>query len=71
MGKSLVENIYMLLIDRSFEERRKILKRKQHKGIIINIKLIQYTSVNSNMQGTRHFVRISICLKKSRILIMQ
>ena len=35
-------NIYILLsfIDHSFEERRKFLKRKQHKGRIIDIKLI-------------------------------
>ena len=48
----------------SFEERRKILKMKQREGSIIDIKLIQYTSVNSNVQGTRHFVRISVCSKK-------
>ena len=59
MGKSLVKHIYnilyiILLI--SFVERRKILKGKQREGSII-----EYTSVNSNMQGTRHFVRISAC----------
>ena len=59
VGKSLVKDVYnilyiILLI--SFEERRKILKRKQGEGSII-----EYRSVNSNMQGTRHFVRISVC----------
>ena len=48
-------------IDHSFEEPRQILKRKQHDGNIIDIKLIWYTSVNSNMEGTRHFVTISVC----------
>ena len=35
-------NIYILLsfIDHSFEERRKVLKIKQHEGSVINIKLI-------------------------------
>ena len=59
VGKSLVKDVYnilyiILLI--SFEERRKILKRKQREGSII-----EYRSVNSNMQGTRYFVRISVC----------
>ena len=48
VGKSVVKHI---------EERAKILKRKQREGSIIDIKLI-YTSVNSNMQGTRHFYTI-------------
>ena len=43
VGKSLVKDVYnilyiILLI--SFEERRKILKRKQREGSIIDIKLI-------------------------------
>ena len=55
-------------IDHSFEERRNVLSGEQLEGSIINVKLIQYTSVNVNMQGTRHFVRICGCLKyrKSR-----
>ena len=62
VGKSLVKHI---------EERRKTLKRRQREGSIIDIELIQYTFVNLNMQGTRHFVRISACSKKSRVLIMR
>ena len=60
-------NIYILhsFIGHSLEERRKILKRKQRKGIIIDIKLIYYTSVNSNMRGTRHFVRVGVFSKKN------
>ena len=64
--------IYILhsFIGHSLEERRKVLKRKQRKGIIIDIKLMYYTSVSSNMQGTRHFVRVSVFSKKNpRILI--
>ena len=42
VGKSLVKHIYIRLsfIDHSFEKRRKISKRKQRKGGIIDIKLI-------------------------------
>ena len=60
MAKSLVKHIV---------EGRKILKRKQRQGSIIDIKLIQYTFVYSNMQGTRHFVRISVCLNAVEFLL--
>ena len=60
MAKSLVKHIV---------EGRKILKRKQREGSIIDIKLIQYTSVYSNMQGTRHFVRITVCLNAAEFLL--
>ena len=58
-------------MNHTFEERRKSSWGKQHEGSIINVKLIEYTSVNSNMLGARYFVGISVCLKKSRILIMR
>ena len=61
-------NIFLSFINHSFEEGRKILRRKQHEGSTINIKLIQHTFVNSNMQGTRHFVRISECSKHWKYL---
>ena len=43
VGKSLVKDVYKILyiiLLISFEERRKILKRKQREGSIIDIKLI-------------------------------
>ena len=50
---------------RSFflEQRRKPLKGKQREGRIINIKLIQYTSVISNMQRARHFLELAYVQK--------
>ena len=60
MANSLT-NIFLSFTDHSFKECRKILKGKQRKRIIISIiKLVWRTSVNSNMQATRHFVRIII-----------
>ena len=46
-------------MNHSFGEGRKILRGKQCEGSIINIKLIQHTSVNSNMKEIRDFVKIS------------
>ena len=67
-GTSLVKpwlNIYTFLSfrDHSFEEHRKNLRGEKLKGSIIYIKLILYAYINVNKQGTRNFVRISICLK--------
>ena len=54
-------------IDHNFEERRKILRGEQLERSIINIKLMYYTLVNVNIQGTRHFVRISVCSKYRKL----
>ena len=46
VGKSLVKpesDIFLSLIDHSFEECRKVLKAKQREGSIIHIKLMSYT----------------------------
>ena len=63
MERNLSASCDYSFIDHSFEEHRKILRGKQRKGSIINIKLTWCTSLNLNMQGTRYFVRISICSK--------
>ena len=44
-----------------------MLRGKQREGSIMNIKLIQLTCVNWNMQGTTHFVRTSECSKYRKI----
>ena len=54
-------------IDHSFEERRKILRGEQLERSIINIKLMYCTPVNVSIQGTRHFVRISVCSKYRKL----
>ena len=47
-GESPALNTFRNFIDHSFEERRKILKGKQRKGSIINIKLILDFFANEN-----------------------
>ena len=58
VSKSLVKpesDIFLSLIDHSFEECRKVLKAKQREGSIIHIKLMSYTSVTLNMQDVVNF----------------
>ena len=55
MGKILSEtNICKLLsfIDHSFEERRKILKRKQREGSIIDMKVLEYLQKRKTLKMT-------------------
>ena len=65
VGKSLVKHIYCLFLLISFEEPKKSLIEKYREGGTISIKVMLYTSVNSNM------FEISEVKKKLRILIMR
>ena len=69
LSKSLAKHIYSLNLLITVLKNVENLKGKQHEGIIISINIV--TSVNLNVEGARHFVRISECLKNMRILTIQ
>ena len=53
MGKILSETYKLLsFIDHSFEERRKILKRKQREGSIIDMKVLEYLQKRKTLKMT-------------------